>query len=82
MIENQAGIQTATEIKIKNTDYHPSEIIERLRAFINRSAKISKPQKKNLLRKFVRLKADMDKIAFANDFKIASVKSQGKRWSD
>jgi integrase len=71
VIENQAGLQEVTEkIKTTSTDYHPSEIIERLQAFIGKAARLDANNKKNILRKITRLKTEMVAITFNQRFKI------------
>lgn len=72
VIENQAGIQESpATTKTTNTVCHPSEMIERLRAFTNKAAKLNAKQKKNILRKMTRLKSDFDKTTFDQLFKIS-----------
>ena len=71
VIENQAGLQEVTEkIKTTSTDYHPSEIIERLQAFIGKAARLDANNKKNILRKITRLKTEIATITFDQRFKI------------
>lgn len=71
VIENQAGIQeNQSTTKITNTVCHPAEIIESLRAFTNKAAKLDAKDKKNILRKITRLKIDMASITFDQRFKI------------
>ena len=70
VIENQAGLQVATETKIHSMEYHPSEIIERLRAFTNKAANLDAKNKKNILRKITRLKTEMAGITFDQSFKM------------
>ena len=70
IIENQTGLKT-NEIATHTSEYHPAEIIRRLRAFTNQSAKIPPPRKKKILRKLARIKTDFDAIDFVKSFKIA-----------
>ena len=72
VIENQAGIQVTTT-KTKSADWHPSEIIEHLRAFTNKAAKLDARNKKNILRKITRLKIDIAAITFDQKFKMTDL---------
>lgn len=70
VIENQTGLQT-NESTTNISEYHPAEIIGRLRTFTNQSAKITPAKKKKLLCKLARIKNDFDVISFAKAFKMA-----------
>lgn len=70
VIESQTGLQRTINAKTQSTEYHPSEIIEQLRTFINKAAVLDPINKKNLLRKITRLKTDMSSIPFDQNFKM------------
>lgn len=80
VIENQNGLQQTKPNTALN--YHPSEIIDRLKAYTSQSASISAPQRKNILRKFTRLKNDLDQITFIGTFKMDSLNQGTGTWSD
>jgi integrase len=67
-IESQTGLQT--QIPSTRATYHPSEVVEQLRSFVYKAAKISAPQKKNLLRYLARLKKNLHEISFNGHFKF------------
>ena len=71
VIANQAGIEPSNETKTKSRAYHPSEIIELLRSFTNKAAKLDVKNKKNILRKMMRLKTEMTEISFDQLFQIS-----------
>lgn len=80
VIENQNGLQQTKPNPA--LDYHPSEIIDRLKAYTSQSASISAPQRKNILRKFTRLKNDLDQITFIDTFKMDPLNQGTATWSD
>lgn len=70
VIENQAGLKINTSSATTTTEYHPAEVLELLRAFTSRSARLHTAQKKNILRKISRLKTDMETMTFDRFFKM------------